>query len=183
MRTAHEVLASCTAAAAAGIVVVSCATVHVTSYAKPGADLAGYRQFELSANEPFETGDPRLDNNQIFLEHLETTLAARLSDRGWLAGTADADRLVVYVRARVGQKLDVAAAAPYAESCSSCGPLVFDAGTVMIDLVDARSGTLLWRGWSEGSLDGAIDNQRWLEAHVDEAVARILAQLPSAAKR
>ena len=55
---------------------------------------------------------------------------------------------------------------------------VYDAGTLVIDLVDARTKTLVWRGWAEGSLEGVIDNQASMEAHIDRAVARVLQQLP-----
>jgi hypothetical protein len=55
---------------------------------------------------------------------------------------------------------------------------VYDAGTLLIDLVDARTNRLVWRGWAEGSVDGVIDNQEWMEARIDEAVTRILERLP-----
>lgn len=58
-------------------------------------------------------------------------------------------------------------------------PAVYDAGTLFVDLVDARTGAVVWRGWAEGSLDGAIDDQVWLEARVDEAVRRIMQRLPA----
>jgi hypothetical protein len=38
----------------------------------------------------------------------------------------------------------------------------------------------VWRGWARGSLDGAINDQAWLEERVDEAVARIMERLPRA---
>ena len=44
--------------------------------------------------------------------------------------------------------------------------------------VDTRTNRVVWRGWAEGSVDGVIDNQQWLEQRVDEAVRRILARLP-----
>ena len=34
------------------------------------------------------------------------------------------------------------------------------------------------RALAEGSIDGMIDNQQWLEEHVDEAIAKIVATLP-----
>jgi hypothetical protein len=60
----------------------------------------------------------------------------------------------------------------------NCKPFVFDAGTLVIDLVDAGTNKLLWRGWVEASLDSVVDNQHWMEEQIDEAVARILERLP-----
>ena len=48
----------------------------------------------------------------------------------------------------------------------------------MIDFVDARTDTLVWRGWSEESVDGTIDNQELMERKIDQTVARILQRLP-----
>lgn len=55
---------------------------------------------------------------------------------------------------------------------------VYDEGTLVVDLVDPRAQTLVWRGWAESSFEGAIDDQAWMEARIDEAVARILERLP-----
>jgi hypothetical protein len=45
--------------------------------------------------------------------------------------------------------------------------------------VDPRSNRLIWRGWAEGSFEGVIDNQEWLEKRIDETVARIMDRLPA----
>ena len=56
---------------------------------------------------------------------------------------------------------------------------MFDAGTIVIDLIDARSRRLVWRGWAEGGIDGVVDDQASMEQRIDEAVARILEKFPS----
>jgi len=48
----------------------------------------------------------------------------------------------------------------------------------MLDFVDTRTKTLAWRGWAEGSLDGIIDDQRWMEERIDTSVEKILARFP-----
>ena len=47
-----------------------------------------------------------------------------------------------------------------------------------IDLVDPATSRIVWRGWADETLDGAIDNQRWMEQRIDQAVSKILARLP-----
>jgi Domain of unknown function (DUF4136) len=49
---------------------------------------------------------------------------------------------------------------------------------LFIDLVDARTDRLVWRGWARGNIDGVIDDQDWMEQSIDEAVARIMRELP-----
>ena len=56
--------------------------------------------------------------------------------------------------------------------------MVYDAGTLLLDFIDTRTNTLAWRGWAEGSLDGVIDDQQWMEKTLDEAVESILERLP-----
>ena len=63
-------------------------------------------------------------------------------------------------------------------ACTDCPPYGYDAGSLVIDMVDGGTRALLWRGWAEGDIGGLVDNQSWLEARVGQAVARILERLP-----
>ena len=55
---------------------------------------------------------------------------------------------------------------------------VYDAGTLVLDFVDTRTSKVVWRGWVQSSVAGVIDNQKWMEEKIDEAVTRILERLP-----
>jgi hypothetical protein len=87
---------------------------------------------------------------------------------------------VIHIHARVDQRIESDAIDREYSRCESggCRPFVYDAGTLLLDFIDTRTHQLAWRGWAERSLDGAIDNQDWLEATIDDAVAKILARLP-----
>ena len=61
--------------------------------------------------------------------------------------------------------------------CDTCSTTIYNAGTITLDFVDSHTNKLVWRGWSEGSLEG-IDSQALIEQRVDDAVTRILAKLP-----
>ena len=93
-----------------------------------------------------------------------------------------ASHLLVHYHISVTQKLDTRRLDP-SYSYSEDGDrqrYAYAAGTLFVDLVDPRTKRLVWRGWAEGSLDGVIDDQDWLDARVDDAVVRILQQLPRA---
>jgi hypothetical protein len=64
------------------------------------------------------------------------------------------------------------------DTATTAEPYVYEAGTIVVDLVDADTSRLVWRGWAEGSIDGAIDDQTFMEHRIDEAVARIMERLP-----
>jgi len=65
--------------------------------------------------------------------------------------------------ARIEQQLDVRAANPPYDYCDDCESSVYDAGTIMLDLVDAPTNTLVRRGRAERSIQGAIDDQKLME--------------------
>jgi len=158
-----------------------CASLDVGSYRVRGPEAGRYRTYAWGPADAHPTGDPRLDNNRFFDERVRARVEAELGSRGFekLAAGGQAELLVHYhlnVRQRIDAgTIDRQTSVP---SETESRPFVFDAGTLILDLVDGRSGMLLWRGWAEGSLQGVVDNQASLEARVDEAVTAILRQLP-----
>ena len=155
-----------------------CASMRLDSYAAQGFDLAHYRTYQWAGRHQLATGDPRLDNNPFFVARLQAAVDRQLAARGLEKIAIDRADLLLHYHARVDQRLDARAPDPPYEDCDDCGSSVYDAGTILLDLVDASTNTLVWRGWAEGSLQGAIDDQQLMEQTIDEVVARILARLP-----
>jgi hypothetical protein len=166
---------------AAILILSACATLRVNSYLDRGADFARYRSYAWRLSDAFSTGDPRLDNNRFFSERVESAVDRQLRGRGFEKTGSDTADLIIHLHARVDQRLDTNAIDQEYGRCDveECRPMVYDAGTLMLDFIDARTKTLAWRGWAEGSLDGVIEDQRWMEATIDKAVERILARLPN----
>ena len=158
----------------------ACATLRVNSYLERGADFARYRSYAWQRSDVFSTGDPRLDNNRFFTGRVESAVERQLSGRGFEKTGADTADLVIHIHARVDQRLDTNAIDQEYGRCDAeeCRPRVYDAGTLLLDFIDTRTNTLAWRGWAEGSLDGVIDDQQWMEETIDRAVEKILARLP-----
>jgi hypothetical protein len=179
-RSLHR--AAAVAVAGCALALAACAIVTVRSYSSRGFDIGRYRTYAWGPADTHGTGDPRLDNNRFFEERLRQQVDRQLAARGFEKTEATPDLLVRY-HASFTEKLDVQQADRGYAPCQpdDCRrPALYEAGTLMVDLVDARANTLLWRGWAEGSMDGAIDNQPWLEERIDDAVARILSRLPPA---
>jgi hypothetical protein len=170
------------ALALSGLVVAGCASMRTSSYVQRGFDIRQYRSYAWGPEEARSTGDPRLDNNRFFDEHVRARVDHALAGKGFEKATSRTPDLLVHYHASIKQQIDVRDLDPGVRYCeeSDCGPYVYDAGTLFVDLIDARTNALVWRGWAEGRLDGAIDDQDWMEARVEEAVARILERLPGA---
>ena len=166
-----------TVVAAAALALAGCATTNIRSYIERGSDVGLYRTYAWGSPSVQTTGDPRLDNNRFFQERVEAAVELQLAARGFAKAAATPDLLVRYY-ASVEQQVNADGAdRPYV-SCEGCRPFVFDAGTIVVDLIDARTQRLVWRGWEEGSIDGVINNQQVMEKRIDQVVARIIEQLP-----
>ncbi len=57
----------------------------------------------------------------------------------------------------------------------------FEAGTIIVDVIDARTNRLVWRGWAQDSVDAALEDRDRLVRMVDDGVARMFATFPPGA--
>ena len=168
--------------AVAGLVLAGCATIDVGSYVGRSVDFATYRTYDWGPADALPTGDPRLDNNSFFKDHFEGAVEKELAARGYPRATTAAPDLLIHYHATINRRLDIDAIDRQYGYCppAGCEPRVvaYDAGTLLLDIVDARTHRLLWRGWAQQSMDGVIGDQDRLERQVNEAVARMLERLP-----
>lgn len=173
-------------AAAAAVTVLAlagCATMAGGSYVARGIDFTYYRTYDWGPADALPVGDARLDNNAIFKDHLqgeiEKQLAARGIERAMPGAKPD---LRIHYHASVEREVEVEDVSDRAGNCPSfdCRPRVrnVEAGTIVLDFVDAFTNELVWRGWAKDSLDGIIANQDLLERQVDAAVSVMFKDLP-----
>lgn len=162
------------------LALAGCATLSVDSYVARASDFTRYRSYAWAPRGDFSTGDPRLDNNRFFSQRVEEAVDMQLAAHGLEKTTAGAADLLLHIHMRLDQQLDTAAFDRNDQRCiaENCQPDVYEAGTLMVDFMDRRTDRLAWRGWAEGSFEGVIDDQQWMEMTVDKAVARILAKFP-----
>src|SRR5690349_8630524 len=145
MEEAMRPIVRVTVAFAAALALAGCATTNIRSYMERGSDVGRYRTYAWGPPAVQTTGDPRLDNNRFFQERVEAAVEQQLAVRGFEKAAATPDLLVRYY-ASVEQQVNADGAdRPYV-SCDDCRPFVFDAGTIVVDLIDARTERLVWRG-------------------------------------
>ena len=165
----------------------ACAGVTTRAYLQRGATFASYQTYGWGPADALSTGDPRLDNNEIFAAHVRARVEAELNRRGFAQVTGlGLPDLLVHYHMSVSQKVEARDLDPgyvaHAEEHDRA-PMVYDEGTIVIDLIDTRLNQLVWRGWADGGIDGIIDNQAWTEQHVDQAIDRIFRRLPERTAR
>ncbi len=176
MRNLHRTFVASLAVAAA-LTLAACAPVRVNSSLERGMDFTHYKSYAWAAADRFSTGDARLDNNEFFENRLKTTADRLLATHGLERSTPATADIVIHYHANVRETIDVNDLDRRYGYCDTCNATIYNAGTITLDFVDSHTNKLVWRGWSEGSLDG-IDSQSMIEARVDDAVTRILAKLP-----
>ena len=155
----------------------ACAPITVTSFTERGVDVRAYRTFAWDRIDTSVPGDPRLDNNTMFHEYVRQAIDRQLVSRGYEPTTVTADVLVHY-HASSRQKIYTSGEQRTAERCRECSVEVYDEGTLLVDLTDARTGVLVWRGVAESGLAGVVNNQARMEETIERVVERIFTRLP-----
>ena len=158
-----------------------CATLTVSSHIERDVDFTSYLTYDWGPPDNLPVGDPRLDNNPFFVDYLQGAVEKQLAGRGYervLTGDPD---LLVHYHASVTQKVDVYEADHRQGYCyANCQPQAVDyeQGTLVVDIVDAKTNKIVWRGWSQDVMDGVIDDQDRLEKQVDAGVTKMMMLLP-----
>ncbi|MEY4095024.1 MAG: hypothetical protein RLZZ53_2223 [Acidobacteriota bacterium] len=158
-----------------------CATMVVSSHIERGADFTSYATYNWGPPDNLPVGDPRLDNNPFFNDYLQGTIEKQLAAKGYRQAGSGAPDLLIHYHASVSQRLDVYTVDNrYGYCYGNCEPQVadFDQGTLVVDVVDAKTNKVVWRGWSQDTMNGVIDNQERLEKQVEKGVTKMMQLLP-----
>lgn len=167
----------------ASLVTASCATtMSVSSHVERGLDFSRYRTFDWGPADALPTGDPRLDQNPFFKDHVQGEVEKQLAARRIQLSTSGAPDLLIHYHANIRERIDVNRADRANGYCSAgdCPPatITYEAGTLVLDIIDARSNKLLWRGWAQNSVEDLLDNPDKMAAMIRQAIARMLERLP-----
>lgn len=163
--------------------VTSCAaTMAVSSHVEPGLDFAQYRSYAWGPADALPTGDPRLDEDPFFKDHVQGAVEKQLAVRGFELAASGTSDLLIHYHANITHRIDAnrvdrAYGYCHAGDCPADG-IDYEAGTLVLDIVDARTNTLIWRGWAQNSVEDMLDDQDRMVETINEAVTRMLLRLP-----
>ena len=164
------------------LAVAGCASIHAGSYVERSIDFAQYRTFEWGPADALPTGDPRLDQNPFFQDHVQGAIERGLAHKGFGRSSVGTPDLLIHYHASVTQRMDLSRL-DHGGFCYTVDCQVrfveFDAGTLVFDILDARTGRLVWRGWAQHRVADMLNNSDRMAARVNEAVAGMLTTLPS----
>jgi hypothetical protein len=151
------------------------------SYAQRGIEMSQYRTYEWGPPDALPTGDARLDKNPYFQDHLEGAVEKQMAGKGFVRATGSPDLLLHY-HAAIDTRVDVGRTEREYGYCQGvdCQSWVveYEAGTLVIDVVDARTNRLIWRGWAQDSVAPMLSDEDRMREKINEAVGRMMAEFP-----
>ena len=168
----------------AAALLAACAPMRVSSHVDRTQDFSRYRTFDWGPADALPAGDPRLERSPFFQDHIqgaiERQMAAKGFERAAVGGVPD---LRVHFHAVIDRRLDVDELDYQRGYCpgNDCrsGVSEHEQGTLVIDLIDAGTNRLVWRGWAQDSVEGVLDNEERLVRKVEEGVRLMFVRLAS----
>ena len=175
LRLAMTILAAATLSA--------CATsMTVGSHVAHDLDLSRFRTFDWGPADALPTEDARLAENPVFKDRVQGAIENGLAARGFqLIAPGETADLLIHYHAHISQRINVLHAdRAYGCSQADCPPDLeeYEAGTLVLDFVDARTNTLVWRGWAQTRVEDMLHKPDVMANTINETVARILLRLP-----
>jgi hypothetical protein len=169
-------------AAIACIAAVGCIQIPVTTDYDPDADFAGLRTYGWIPGRQDIGEDPRIDA-ELLDKRIRTAVDAQLGKQGYVGPSAGTPDFVIGYHALIEEKADIQRLNTYygyGPRWNAPGPTyayVYQEGTLILDIVDPKAASLLWRGSARAEVaQSATPEQR--EKRIQEAVRRILERFP-----
>ena len=139
--------------------------------------------FAWSDPDGLPVGDPRLDNNPFFVSRLHGAVARELAARGIRMAVGERKpSLLIHHHASIHDHVEVYPAEETSAGMSPYGPgtqvYQYEEGNFLVDIVDASTNKVVWRGWARVDLMGALDHPDELDALLTDAVTRMFAFFP-----
>jgi hypothetical protein len=170
------------AAAICAAAATACATMNVSSHVQSGIDFGRYRTYDWGPADALPTGDPRLDQNPFFQDHVLGAVEKQMAARGYERSESGTPDLRIHYHASINQRIDVYGVDRehgycYDDDCN-VKATDYEAGTLVLDIVDTRTNRVIWRGWAQDGVEDALNDQDRMARQINEAVTRMLKRLP-----
>ncbi len=171
------------AAIAALVLAAACGGVPLTAGAdfEPGYDFAEYVSYTWDQPDDRPTGDPRLENNPFFLHRLHSAIHWELATRG-VQYDAPGPALTVHHHVTVRDRVDVYEVDRTTGYRTDFGEgtqvISYEEATFLVDIADARTNVILWRGWAQMEIGKALRDPAEMRDMIDDAISKMFEDFP-----
>ena len=161
----------------------ACAPLRVSSHVDTRADFSRFKTFDWGPADALPAGDPRLDANGFFKDHMQGAVEREMVLKGYEhAREGSTPDVRIHFHAVIRERLNVSALDVRQGYCSgadcNAGVSEFEEGTLIVDVMDARTNQLIWRGWAQDSVGNTLENQDKLANRIDRSVKGLMGTLP-----
>jgi hypothetical protein len=163
------------------VLFLACSSIQVDSHVNPEASLSGLTTYSwlLAADS---TGSGAMLTNPLMRQRIISAADRELAAKGYQRVTADSDLLVALhaVSDRVVSPMKLCGDWGLYCGFEASQPVDLDytQGTLVLAVAQADERTVAWMGWAQDAIDRTSPEST--AKKVDEAVVKILADLPSA---
>lgn len=155
----------------------------------PGVDFSSLRTYAWAQRTPTGDDDPRVFN-RLTEQRVQTAVDRALAAKGYTKTSEDPDFLVAWHGAIEGRMSYQTIGTNYGYGWGWYGGMgttstyvnEWDEGTLLVDIVDAASDDLVWRGTATGTLPRNRRPEE-VQATLDRAAAQVLEDFPPGATR
>jgi hypothetical protein len=177
----------CATVIVAACLLSGCATMRVSSHTERGLSWSQYRTFEWGQADALPLSDPRFQKDPNFRDRIEGAVERQMAANGFARAAASAaPDLLIHYHAAINDRIDVDEIDRRYGYCTTvdCQPRVtprvtrYEAGTLVIDIIDARTQRLIWRGWAQDSVEDVLGNRERVRQTVEEGVSRMFSTFP-----
>jgi hypothetical protein len=148
----------------------------------PTVDFSPYTSFTWDEPGDRPIGDPRLENNPLFQARLNAAITLELHDVGIQEG-AEGPGLMVHYHATVRNRVEVYEADtregyPATDYGEGTQVVQFEEGTILVDIADAETGDIIWRGWAQFDIGRALTNPDVMANAINESISQMFRRFP-----
>ena len=176
----------------AGVLILAgmgCSSMAINNDYDTNADFRSYKTFDWLDNRPGigENVRARIQEHQLFDKWLRTAVAAEFGAKGLERDEVDPDLLVIY-HVGAGGEIDVTdwgyryGIAYFGGYSRDIDVYAYREGTLVLDLIDAKTMDLIWRGSAQNTIDEKPTDEKptpeQIEQKIGEAVKTMLGYYP-----
>jgi len=168
-----------------------CSTLEITSDFDPAANFSSFKTFGWEPNHPQVTGNPRLDN-PLLSKRIKHAVEKVLTAKGFsLAGSDTKPDFYIAYHVALNEKVSVSSMNNYYGYAPGWGwnyayaggvdVYQYEQGSLMLDIVDAATNQLVWRGSAQAEVDQYAKDEK-KDKLLNSAVSGMLAKFPAGGK-
>jgi len=166
------------------LLAASCSSITVNTSSDPEASFKGYKTWDWLPEGPSPTGNPDLDDPQL-VERIKKLVGAGFEKDGF-AKSSDSPDFYVNYHVALGEELNPARIQNFYEFANYnvymprwdvTYATVWTVGTLVVDVIDVDTKTLVWRGYGQTDINPQA-GPRENTPKIQEIIKKMLGRFP-----